>query len=113
MRDVPREVDRARGDVVTRGEALAEAVKLVDELAPRVNQRGYSDNGVIRPAERIELVLKVADWLLAAVGDTTPAVNPFAPPRCAKCGRVASNGPALVLTDDGRFMHDTGLCTYD
>lgn len=54
------------GTTQQRLDALAHATKLVDEFAPRVNARGYSD-GAIKPSERVELVLKVADWLLLGI----------------------------------------------
>jgi hypothetical protein len=59
---------------VTRADALAEALKIVDEITPRKNDRGYAD-GTIRPGERIEITLRVADWLLADEADLTAAVN--------------------------------------
>lgn len=46
-----------------RAEALAAASEIVEEFAPRANARGYTD-GTINPAERVRLVLLVADWLL-------------------------------------------------
>ena len=48
---------------MTRTEALAAATEVVDAFAPRANARGYAD-GTIKPAERVRLVLSVADWLL-------------------------------------------------
>lgn len=48
---------------MTRAEALAAATTYVDGVAPRNNARGYSD-GCLTPVQRIEQVLRVADWLL-------------------------------------------------
>jgi hypothetical protein len=49
---------------MTRTEALEAATTFVDGIAPRTNSRGYSD-GCLKPTERIDAVLLVADWLLA------------------------------------------------
>jgi hypothetical protein len=59
---------------VTRPEALAAAVALLDDIAPRANSRGYSD-GTIKPAERVALVLQVADWFLVDVVTVEAAVK--------------------------------------
>lgn len=63
--------------MMTRIEALDYAVKLLDELAPRVNARGYAE-GVIKPSERVTLVLRVAEWLLAG-GESTGSGPPLCP----------------------------------
>lgn len=68
---------------MTRVEAFQAASKIVDDFAPRANSRGYAD-GTIRPAERVELVIRVAEWLLsdeatiAAAVDRVSAANPAA-----------------------------------
>lgn len=68
---------------MNRPEALEAASKVVAELAPTTNARGYAD-GSLRPAERVELVLRVADWFLAdeasiaAAVDRVKAANPGA-----------------------------------
>jgi hypothetical protein len=59
---------------VTRADALAAALKIVDEIAPRKNDRGYAD-GTIRPGERVEITLRIADWLLDDEADLAAAVN--------------------------------------
>jgi hypothetical protein len=61
---------------VNRSEALTAAVALLDDLAPRANQRGFTD-GVIKPGERIALVLRVADWLLSGEPDSNPPIDPL------------------------------------
>lgn len=58
---------------VTRTEALAAAVKLVDELAPRSSSGGRYADGSVKAGERVELVLRVADWLLAG-GEASEAL---------------------------------------
>jgi hypothetical protein len=59
---------------VTRDQALAAGLAIVDEIAPRTNARGYSD-GTIKPGERVTLALQIADWLLA--GEPGPVVVPI------------------------------------
>lgn len=96
---------------MTRAEALAAAVTLVDELAPRVNGRGYPD-GTIKADERVSLVLRVASWLL--VDDDTP--SPLASAgrllTCFRCeradGDVIDRGPGYL--SDVRYMHVAGIC---
>jgi hypothetical protein len=48
---------------MSRTEALAAAIEIVEAFAPRANARGFAD-GAIKPTERVRLVLRVADWLL-------------------------------------------------
>lgn len=92
---------------MNRSEALAAAVTLVDDLAPRTNARGYTD-GVIKPDERVSLVLRVADWLLAGEpGESMPTGH-----ACFKCGRtdgeVVDRGHNFTAE---RYMHAYGDCT--
>lgn len=59
---------------MTRAEALAAATTYVDGIAPRSNARGYSD-GCLTPVQRIEQVLRVADWLLDGEQPDTTTVS--------------------------------------
>lgn len=59
---------------MNRTEAIEAASKVVNDLAPMANSRGYAD-GTLRPAERVEAVLRVADWFLSDEADLAAAVN--------------------------------------
>lgn len=106
---------------VNRTEALAAAVKLVDELAPRKDAKGYEDRSV-GAQTRVALVLNVADWLLA--GGDEPCDDPCgcevcvdaralaageAPHACYKClGTTGAIVNENYPDDGGRWAHPYG-----
>jgi hypothetical protein len=78
-----------------RGGALLAAAAFVDEIAtPQANERGYRDGTWTAPAQRIEYILKVAEWLLKPAGRLLPP-PPDVPVRfCNWCDIPASPSAA-------------------